>query len=100
MEARDVRFEEGRVRRAQDANLNSDTLPNGGSDAVIDSEQTVNVNPGLLAQQEEDAEDEDGVAPLPQYRTLRRRGLSDSSIHSTFTNHGEEGLPLLRDERR
>jgi hypothetical protein len=47
-------------------------------DAVIDSE-------GLLHHGEES----DDVGPLLQ-RTLRRRGLSDSSIHSTFTNHVDE----------
>jgi len=34
-------------------------------------------------------EESDDVAPLLQ-RTLRRRGLSDSSIHSTFTNRADE----------
>ncbi|KAF5329047.1 hypothetical protein D9611_013837 [Ephemerocybe angulata] len=56
-------------------------------DAVIDSEQA------LASVLPEEAEEADYIAPLPEYRTLRRRGLSDSSIHSTFTNHGEEGGP-------
>ncbi|KAF9480191.1 hypothetical protein BDN70DRAFT_877945 [Pholiota conissans] len=35
-------------------------------------------------------EESDTVPPLLE-RTLRRRGLSDSSIHSTFTSQGDEG---------
>ncbi|KAF6748930.1 hypothetical protein DFP72DRAFT_915002 [Ephemerocybe angulata] len=46
-------------------------------DAVIDSEQA------LASVLPEEAEEADFIAPLPEYRTLRRRGLSDSSIHST-----------------
>lgn len=50
-------------------------------DAVIDAKSS--------AQDEED-EDADYVAPLLE-RTLRRRGLSDSSIHSTYKDsQGEE----------
>ncbi|KAG6849386.1 hypothetical protein H0H93_008893 [Arthromyces matolae] len=37
-------------------------------------------------------EEADNVAPLLQ-RTLRRRGLSDSSIHSTFSTHAEDNQP-------
>jgi hypothetical protein len=40
----------------------------------------------------EDVND-DALAPLLQ-RTLRRRGLSDSSIHSTFMTQAEEPQPL------
>ncbi|TFK24728.1 hypothetical protein FA15DRAFT_756382 [Coprinopsis marcescibilis] len=56
-------------------------------DAVIDSEQysvseIAAVPPVAL---------EDQVAPLPQQKpALRRRGLSDSSIHSTFTSQGND----------
>ncbi|KAG6857005.1 hypothetical protein H0H87_011099 [Tephrocybe sp. NHM501043] len=39
-----------------------------------------------------DDETADDLAPLLQ-RTLRRRGLSDSSIHSTFTSHAEDVPP-------
>ncbi|KAF9000224.1 hypothetical protein BDQ17DRAFT_1359844 [Cyathus striatus] len=49
-------------------------------DAVIDGDVRV---------QDEADEETDNVPPLLQ-RTLRRRGLSDSSINSTFTNHGDE----------
>jgi hypothetical protein len=38
---------------------------------------------------EELGEERDDVPPLLQ-RTLRRRGLSDSSIHSTFSSHGTD----------
>lgn len=54
-------------------------------DAVIDSEQALT---SVLPEGEEEAEDD--VSPLPAYRPLRRRGLSDSSIHSTFTSHGDD----------
>jgi len=47
-------------------------------DAVIDVERPPDID-----------EEPDFLPPLLE-RTLRRRGLSDSSIHSTFTNHGEE----------
>ncbi|RDB19916.1 hypothetical protein Hypma_012965 [Hypsizygus marmoreus] len=47
-------------------------------DAVIDVERPI-----------QDDEEPDDLAPLLQ-RTLRRRGLSDSSIHSTFTTQAEE----------
>ncbi|KAF9461989.1 hypothetical protein BDZ94DRAFT_1262166 [Collybia nuda] len=50
-------------------------------DAVIDVE-------GPLYTDEEP----DYVAPLLE-RTLRRRGLSDSSIHSTFTNQADDTRP-------
>ena len=48
-------------------------------DAVIDVDSPIQDN-------------EDSVAPLLQ-RTLRRRGLSDSSIHSTFMSQVDEPLP-------
>ncbi|KAG6854443.1 hypothetical protein C0991_006522 [Blastosporella zonata] len=52
-------------------------------DAVIDV-------PGpLLNQVHADDEAADDLAPLLQ-RTLRRRGLSDSSIHSTFASQAED----------
>ncbi|KAF4620068.1 hypothetical protein D9613_004831 [Agrocybe pediades] len=47
-------------------------------DAVIDVERPADID-----------EEPDFLPPLLE-RTLRRRGLSDSSIHSTFTSHGEE----------
>ncbi|KAL0576958.1 hypothetical protein V5O48_005029 [Marasmius crinis-equi] len=48
-------------------------------DAIIDSDR--NRPPNLESEEEDEAPDY--VAPLLE-RTLRRRGLSDSSIHSTF----------------
>lgn len=57
-------------------------------DAVLDSEQRLE---SVLPEESEEAVDE--VTPLQGYPTLRRRGLSDSSIHSTFTSHGEDGPP-------
>lgn len=47
-------------------------------DAVIDVDSPQDIN-----------EEPDYLPPLLE-RTLRRRGLSDSSIHSTFTNQGED----------
>jgi len=38
-------------------------------------------------------DEDDALAPLLQ-RTLRRRGMSDSSIHSTFVTQSEEPMPL------
>ncbi|KAG2013038.1 hypothetical protein CC2G_009975 [Coprinopsis cinerea AmutBmut pab1-1] len=55
-------------------------------DAVIDAQQ----HP--TGYDDEAAEDE--VPALPERtRTLRRRGLSDSSIHSTFTSQGRDDGP-------
>ncbi|GLB34217.1 hypothetical protein LshimejAT787_0111010 [Lyophyllum shimeji] len=48
-------------------------------DAVIDVERPIGGND----------EESDDLAPLLS-RTLRRRGLSDSSIHSTFTSQAEQ----------
>ncbi|KIM36107.1 hypothetical protein M413DRAFT_449423 [Hebeloma cylindrosporum] len=48
-------------------------------DAVIDVERP-----------QQSDEEPDFLPPLLE-RTLRRRGLSDSSIHSTFTNQGDDG---------
>ncbi|KAF8872758.1 hypothetical protein BD779DRAFT_1571794 [Infundibulicybe gibba] len=42
----------------------------------------------------QDGEEPDYVAPLLE-RTLRRRGLSDSSIHSTFTGQATGAAPLV-----
>ncbi|KAF8883152.1 hypothetical protein CPB84DRAFT_1851011 [Gymnopilus junonius] len=72
-------------------------------DAIIDPTRAVGPGPALAERssairgtggvgggvREEDEEDEepDYVPPLLE-RTLRRRGLSDSSIHSTFSSHG------------
>ncbi|TFK43926.1 hypothetical protein BDQ12DRAFT_643723 [Crucibulum laeve] len=47
-------------------------------DAVIDVERPI-----------DEDEEPDFLPPLLE-RTLRRRGLSDSSIHSTFTNQGDD----------
>ncbi|KAF9527978.1 hypothetical protein CPB83DRAFT_855117 [Crepidotus variabilis] len=52
-------------------------------DAVIDNVETP---------RNDDDEEQDRLPPLLE-RALRRRGLSDSSIHSTFTKHGEDGDP-------
>ncbi|KAI8982749.1 hypothetical protein BD414DRAFT_490998 [Trametes punicea] len=51
-------------------------------DAVIDSPQPEGEHPGG----EDDAHD----GPPPSLDRALRRGLSDSSIHTTFTQHGEE----------
>jgi len=40
----------------------------------------------------EHAKANDSPGPLPE-RTLRRRGLSDSSIHSTYMSQAERGVP-------
>lgn len=53
-------------------------------DAVIDVDQPQDVG-----------EEADYLPPLLE-RTLRRRGLSDSSIHSTFTSHGEQNTSPLQ----
>lgn len=50
-------------------------------DAVIDVERPLEIG-----------EEPDYLAPLLE-RTLRRRGLSDSSIHSTFTNQADDPRP-------
>ena len=46
-------------------------------------------NVDALIELEQDGEEQDVVPPLLE-RTLRRRGLSDSSIHSTFTNQATD----------
>ncbi|KAG6919755.1 hypothetical protein DXG01_001589 [Tephrocybe rancida] len=51
-------------------------------DAVIDVQGPLHV----------DDEAADDLAPLLQ-RTLRRRGMSDSSLHSTFTSQAEDAQP-------
>ncbi|KAJ3788914.1 hypothetical protein GGU10DRAFT_344963 [Lentinula aff. detonsa] len=56
-------------------------------DAVIDEQNT------RLPIVDEGAhgEEEDVITPLAQHK-LRRRGLSDSSIHSTFMSQGDESI--------
>ncbi|KAL0949202.1 hypothetical protein HGRIS_009280 [Hohenbuehelia grisea] len=56
-------------------------------DAVVDG------NP----QARDGDEEADYVPPLLE-RTLRRRGLSDSSIHSTFLSHQDDASPTIHDE--
>ncbi|KAF9498649.1 hypothetical protein BDN71DRAFT_1481051 [Pleurotus eryngii] len=55
-------------------------------DAVIDVPATPQP---MNAADVDNSEEQDEVPPLLQ-RTLRRRGLSDSSIHSTFSTHQED----------
>ncbi|KAL4264045.1 hypothetical protein AB1N83_005191 [Pleurotus pulmonarius] len=55
-------------------------------DAVIDIPATPQP---MNANDVDNNEEQDEVPPLLQ-RTLRRRGLSDSSIHSTFSTHQED----------
>ena len=50
-------------------------------------------NVDALIELEQDNEDQDVVPPLLE-RTLRRRGLSDSSIHSTFTSQATDETRL------
>ncbi|KDQ64123.1 hypothetical protein JAAARDRAFT_201523 [Jaapia argillacea MUCL 33604] len=54
-------------------------------DAVIDAVQS----PIVHGDVEGDGEDGGGYQQTLLERTLRPRGLSDSSIHTTFMNHGE-----------
>ncbi|KAJ7034158.1 hypothetical protein C8F04DRAFT_1395617 [Mycena alexandri] len=61
-------------------------------EAVLDGVGTPQRRPGELDGDEVGGDGEGGedyLAPLLQ-RTLRRRGLSDSSIHSTFVAQGQE----------
>lgn len=51
-------------------------------DAVIDA-------PSPSVQRRDQIEENDIITPLPN-RPLRRRGLSDTSIHSTFLSHGDQ----------
>ncbi|KAF8076810.1 hypothetical protein FPV67DRAFT_1472745 [Lyophyllum atratum] len=67
-------FNAGTIRRS----TNIGSAISRDVDAVID-----------VARPVQDDEEPDDLAPLLQ-RTLRRRGLSDSSIHSTFTSQAEE----------
>ncbi|KAJ7167824.1 hypothetical protein C8R46DRAFT_1350756 [Mycena filopes] len=62
-------------------------------EAVLDGVGTPQRRAGELDGDEvggDGVDGEDYLAPLLQ-RTLRRRGLSDSSIHSTFVAQGEDG---------
>ncbi|KAJ3964231.1 hypothetical protein EV361DRAFT_942574 [Lentinula raphanica] len=58
-------------------------------DAVIDEQNTRLP----IVDEGEHGEDEDVITPLMQHK-LRRRGLSDSSIHSTFTNQADESISI------
>jgi len=62
-----------------------------GLDAVLDNESILNMERGESPAAEYREED-DLPGPLPQ-RALRRKGLSDSSIHSTFMSQAEESQP-------
>ncbi|THV03334.1 hypothetical protein K435DRAFT_748008 [Dendrothele bispora CBS 962.96] len=57
-------------------------------DAVVDLENSSRV--GGDSRDDEEDEEPDRVGPLLE-RTLRRRGLSDSSIHSTYIQGDEDG---------
>ncbi|KNZ78618.1 hypothetical protein J132_11059 [Termitomyces sp. J132] len=71
-------FNGGTLRRPM--NRSSDNALSRDVDAVID------------AQGSDGDETADDLTPLLQ-RTLRRRGLSDSSIHSTFTSQADAQIP-------
>ncbi|KAJ3811982.1 hypothetical protein F5876DRAFT_75281 [Lentinula aff. lateritia] len=70
-----------------DAGLNPNFLSRN-VDAVIDEQNT------RLPMVDEGAngEEKDIITPLMHHK-LKRRGLSDSSIHSTFTSQGDELMP-------
>ncbi|KAJ4486463.1 hypothetical protein C8R41DRAFT_768738 [Lentinula lateritia] len=70
-----------------DAGLNPNFLSRN-VDAVIDEQNT------RLPMVDEGAngEEKDIITPLMHHK-LRRRGLSDSSIHSTFTGQGDDLIP-------
>ena len=74
----------GTLGRSTMTNVRNATRLSQNVDAVIDSRDSHGPN-----------DDNDAVVPLFQH-TLRRRGLSDSSIHSTFMTQSEEppGLPV------
>ncbi|KIK64794.1 hypothetical protein GYMLUDRAFT_56777 [Collybiopsis luxurians FD-317 M1] len=61
-------------------------------DAVIDEQNTRLVD-GDVGESvgNGDGEEQDTVTPLAMQRTLRRRGLSDSSIHSTYLGQAQGG---------
>ena len=50
-----------------------------------------NVDAVIDVQRPQESDEEPDFLPPLLERTLRRRGLSDSSIHSTFTNQGDDG---------
>lgn len=58
-------------------------------DAVIDASNTAVPSEMMIP------EEEDSPGPQPHPQRLRRRGLSDSSIHSTFMARKEETYPTL-----
>ncbi|KAJ4479042.1 hypothetical protein J3R30DRAFT_3702071 [Lentinula aciculospora] len=68
------------------AELNSNYLSRN-VDAVID-EQNARLP---MVDESAHGEEEDVITPLVQ-RRLRRRGLSDSSIHSTYTSQADESM--------
>ena len=59
-------------------------------DAVIDSPQPNNGEPGAGGSGSGSSDNE---GPPPALERALRRGLSDSSIHTTFTQHGDEPHP-------
>jgi len=63
-----------------------------------------NVDAVIDVERHPDTDEEPDFLPPLLERTLRRRGLSDTSIHSTFTNHGDEDrshvLPPVSPQRR
>ena len=63
-------------------------------DAVLDMPNTpTSGRPRENEDPSAEAEDEDRIGPLIKNRTLRRRGLSDSSIHSTFMDSAPSEEP-------
>lgn len=76
-------FSHGTIRRTTNDSRGNMSGISRDVDAVID-----------VARPQQDDEEPDHIAPLLE-RTLRRRGLSDSSIHSTFTNQGEDNRPSV-----
>ncbi|KAG5638081.1 hypothetical protein H0H81_001931 [Sphagnurus paluster] len=83
---RTAEFNSATIRRS--AGRSSGFTLSRDVDAVIDV--AVERTPKSSNARLEDEDEDD--APLLQ-RTLRRRGLSDSSIHSTFTSHAEDPQP-------
>jgi hypothetical protein len=74
------------VQRLNSATLGRGTLRHGGN---LNNRLSRNVDAVIDFDTPRDGDEEDTLGPLLQH-TLRRRGLSDSSIHSTFMNQSEE----------
>ncbi|KAG6877668.1 hypothetical protein C0993_005167 [Termitomyces sp. T159_Od127] len=82
-------------RRVQSFAKPSSEFNGGTLRRSVDRRRSSALSRGVEDAKEPDGEEvADDLTPLLQRSTLRRRGLSDSSIHSTFTSQADTQLPV------